>query len=607
MFNLKSLAIALAFVSTSLTAIAQVQQSYQLETTQGWNLLGNSIQTSINVTTMFGDPNKVTSVWKWDNPGNRWMFYSPTLTTAELQSYTTANGFGILTTIEGGEGYWVNTKVANNFGTQSGLGVIAPKLGVGWNLIASGGTADSSTVSVEMFSHIVKKAVDVVSVWQWNVTAGKWNFYAPSLVMDGGLAAYQTANNMGAIAGSVSGSGKGFWVKGNGAVAVTPKVVYKTSYENQQSITLDKPTIPNLRDISNAKPETGEIDFNERIAFADFLQDGTFSAVAVTSIFKNLNIANNPGGYADSPAKLYILSKNSKGEWIDKTPLLIENSNRYTCINPSFLEVADLNNDGKPDVVIPCAGVDFATDSLSNSLAKQYVILSQPNGTYIVTTLLITGPKGGTMSIHQTAVADIDGDGNADIVYADPHSNLIPFVMWGNGDGTFRQDMTRFSPDLKDVGIFGVKAIPVNGKINLILSGTSKGSDPNYLWYGFGTRMYQFINGAFKQIAVLNVPVVQATGYTYGLGMDFIYSNGYYYGYHIDYNYINQAVIKYDIVNNTAKVIEILAQTPGHGGPSGNILLRNNTIVNIMGGCGPYSLNPSDFLYYPCAMKVTLN
>ena len=95
--HLKSLVIALAFVSSTVSA--QVQQSYQLETTAGWNLLGNSIQTSINVTTTYGDPNKVTSVWKWDNAANKWSFYSPTLTTAELQQYTSANGFGVLTSI----------------------------------------------------------------------------------------------------------------------------------------------------------------------------------------------------------------------------------------------------------------------------------------------------------------------------------------------------------------------------------------------------------------------------------------------------------------------------------------------------------------------------
>ena len=345
------------------TAQAQVQQSYQLQTTLGWNLLGNSIDKAISVSTTFGDTSKVTSVWKWDNAGNRWMFYSPSLTTADLQTFTASNGYGVLTTIEGGEGYWVNAKTATDYGTQTGLGAITPKLAVGWNLIASGGTADSKDVSVEMYSHIVKKTVDVVSVWTWKGTG--WGFYAPSLYMDGSLGSYQAANNMGAISGSVSGSGKGFWVKGNGVVAVTPKAVFKTSDENKHNIDLDNPTFIQMSEINNIDSTITRADGQQgwsgrAFAFADFMQDGTYSVIAAAHVNRNVYPKFNPNGYADSPAKLYFLRKSADGKWMDTTTALIsDDTSRYTCVTPTYMEVADFNNDKKPDVFVACTGIDY--------------------------------------------------------------------------------------------------------------------------------------------------------------------------------------------------------------------------------------------------------
>lgn len=74
----------------------------------GWNILGNSSDQPINVANIFGDPNQVTTVWKWDRNPGQWAFYSPTMTSAELIAYAQAKGYNLLIKIYPTEGFWVN-------------------------------------------------------------------------------------------------------------------------------------------------------------------------------------------------------------------------------------------------------------------------------------------------------------------------------------------------------------------------------------------------------------------------------------------------------------------------------------------------------------------
>jgi VCBS repeat protein/Big-like domain-containing protein len=90
----------------------------------------------------------------------------------------------------------------------------------------------------------------------------------------------------------------------------------------------------------------------------------------------------------------------------------------------------DLNNDGVPDLV---------QTSLYNEPCNVTVSMGKGDGTF--------GPPN-TFSLGSTlasncpaAAADINGDGNADLVFAIPGSNTI-IVMLGNGDGTFQPAIT---------------------------------------------------------------------------------------------------------------------------------------------------------------------
>lgn len=81
-----------------------------LELVPSWNLLSNNINTPMSVEKTFGDPLKVTSVWKWLPRAANWAFYSPTLDGGA--AYAVSHGLELLTSIESGEGFWVNAATA---------------------------------------------------------------------------------------------------------------------------------------------------------------------------------------------------------------------------------------------------------------------------------------------------------------------------------------------------------------------------------------------------------------------------------------------------------------------------------------------------------------
>ncbi len=119
MFNSARLATSVSAVALALAAMAPshagvVGTTASVTAVTGWNLLGYSDPTAVNVIDAFGDANKVITVWKWDlsNPASpKWAFYSPSFTTpTALADYAASKGYSVLTTINSGEGFWVNAK-----------------------------------------------------------------------------------------------------------------------------------------------------------------------------------------------------------------------------------------------------------------------------------------------------------------------------------------------------------------------------------------------------------------------------------------------------------------------------------------------------------------
>jgi len=388
--------------------------------------------------------------------------------------------------------------------------------------------------------------------------------------------------------------------------AVVPMKVFATSYENKNEIALDTPKLPHLFDIAGVTMEMGEQDIGERqVAFADFMQEGAYSAITATGFYKNIFPGSNPLHWPDAPAKLYFLRKNSAGNWIDVTSQMIKStSERFICVSPGFIEIADINNDGKPDAVISCTGPDFTINGVFDDKSIQYAVMSQSDGSYKVVTW-----GGVSIYAHQVSLADIDGDGNVDILSVDPARFFSPIVLWGNGDGTFRLDKTRFPVDMFQKAIYGIHAIPVNGKINVVVSGNPPGSQASGLSSSdYGTKVLQYSNNNFQYVADYSstIPKVSSSGLVYGLALDVIYKNGSYYFLRVNGDYTGSAIVKTNAITGVSKLLTEVVR--GNNSDTSGILKidSKNNFISQMGACGPNSVNATDYFYYQCTFAVPL-
>jgi alpha-tubulin suppressor-like RCC1 family protein len=184
-----------------------------------WNLLGNSNNAPLAVSSVFGDANQVVAVWKWVGSRNTWAFYSPTQVDGGA-AYAATMGFEFLTRIEAGDGFWVQTKTAFEVQLPTAAAVplssLRSKAGK-WTLNALGDSATPNAIGnlmAALVSAAGGKDTDPISVWAWNEPLAKWYFFSPSLYRDGSLAAHIQSNGyLDFVASNKSLSpGTGFWI-----------------------------------------------------------------------------------------------------------------------------------------------------------------------------------------------------------------------------------------------------------------------------------------------------------------------------------------------------------------------------------------------------------
>jgi len=157
------------------------------------------------VGTLFAE-SKAISIWKWVADKAAWAFYTPSLNSADLAAYAKSKGFEVLSTVNPGEGFWVNTTDASTFKHPQASSLTAfqtsnfasggsKALPSSWSLIAIG---DDKTVSAfnndiipqEFPPQPGKVAENVISLWAWDATQNGWYFYSPTLFNKGTLSSY---------------------------------------------------------------------------------------------------------------------------------------------------------------------------------------------------------------------------------------------------------------------------------------------------------------------------------------------------------------------------------------------------------------------------------
>jgi alpha-tubulin suppressor-like RCC1 family protein len=207
--------------TTSSSCVVGGTISVGLSLAAGWNLLGNPVNQSLGVAQKFGDASKVNTVWKWDAIKANWQFYTPSLNATDLLAYATAQGYGVLSEIQAGDGYWVHAKTQADLGSLCGQAVNLRQssLSSGWNLVST-----ASPISAKEFNLALSDTppttgqvpINMTSLWAWDTAASQWFFYAPVLDAQGAstLLDYIGAKSYKDFTGSgkTLGNGVGIWV-----------------------------------------------------------------------------------------------------------------------------------------------------------------------------------------------------------------------------------------------------------------------------------------------------------------------------------------------------------------------------------------------------------
>ena len=174
----------------------------------GFNLLGNSLNMTLDVMSIFGNQtspttvtNDIATVWKWDAANLKWQFHSPLLSTAANAAYAASHNYDVLISIAAGEGYWVNALTAMNLAPQTGAAFnwnsfSFTNLQSGFNLIAHANNVTpgvfNASISVVPPSAGVVPTDNFATLWAWDATNGTWYFYSPLLESTGGLPAVKS-------------------------------------------------------------------------------------------------------------------------------------------------------------------------------------------------------------------------------------------------------------------------------------------------------------------------------------------------------------------------------------------------------------------------------
>jgi len=173
------------------------------------------------------------------------------------------------------------------------------------------------------------------------------------------------------------------------------------------------------------------------------------------------------------------------------------------------LAVADVNGDGKPDLVV----ANLCASSSNCTTGKVGILLGNGDGTFQP---VVAYPSGGS-NTFSVAVADVNGDGKPDLVVAnlcgtssDCTSGNVG-VLLGKGDGTFRAAVTHDAGDASPISI-AVADVNGDGKPDLVVAYYHISAVGVLLGNGDGTFQPAILNYDGFGTALQSVAVADVNG-----------------------------------------------------------------------------------------------
>ncbi len=162
---------------------------------------------------------------------------------------------------------------------------------------------------------------------------------------------------------------------------------------------------------------------NHSLATADINADGVLDLIGVNFMTGNVQVLLGQGA-------------NGKGNGTFAAPMNFPASTGVLAtIAPVGVAVADLNGDGKLDIVTSNRGATTATSSVPGSMG---VLLGNGDGTFQSAVSYPLGDSTGGSYANGITVADMNHDGKADVVVVDNGTTNDVGIFYGNGDGTFQ-------------------------------------------------------------------------------------------------------------------------------------------------------------------------
>jgi len=162
------------------------------------------------------------------------------------------------------------------------------------------------------------------------------------------------------------------------------------------------------------------------------------------------------------PASREARKRHSVFSQVQDSPLFLPVASFYSSGFTSSVAVADVNGDGKPDLVV--------ASNHSNAPGSVAILLGNGDGTF---QQAVTYNSGGQYA-GSIVIADFNGDAKPDLVVVNGSGSLG--ILCGNGDGTF-QPAVNYGSGGSSANSVAVADLNGDGKLDLVVTNQTGGND----------------------------------------------------------------------------------------------------------------------------------